>query len=157
MVVLILCVRRSLTTSPPFGELPKYIYKIHFDCHSEVDYVKDTANLERYGGSVVNPGQISPDASIIFELNNDTSIKRLEFPGFQNRGLIPTPSSGVRDDPFIFPQFFGTNVIAYMRHSAPVPPTDTKMDCLIWATSERDSKQIDHGTVSGLSFHGSIF
>ncbi|HSQ57292.1 MAG TPA: hypothetical protein VLM40_16340 [Gemmata sp.] len=144
-IVLILCVRRSLTTSPPFGELNRYTYKIHLDCHSEVDYVKDTANLERYGGTVVNPRQIDPDASIIFEMNNDTSLRRIEFLGFQNRGLIPKPFTGVRDDPFIFPQFFGTNVIAFV---ARIPirclPATQKTDCLIWATSERDGKQIDH-------------
>ncbi len=52
--------------------------------------------------------------------------------------------SGVRDDPFIFPMFFGTNVIA-MVLSIPLDFfPEAPRDFLIWGTSERHGAQIDH-------------
>jgi hypothetical protein len=51
--------------------------------------------------------------------------------------------AGVRDDPFIFPMFFGTNVVAM----AVIIPYDLlptgREDFLIWATSERHKVQVD--------------
>ncbi len=142
-LVVIFNVRRSLTTSPPFGILDQFTYEIHFDFHSQLDFEKDLANLARYGGTVVTPEGIAPDATIKYVLNNDTSIKSLEFTGFQNTARIPRPYVGVRDDPFIFPMFFGTNVIAFVVR-IPFSCLPSQGDFVLWATSARHGKQVDH-------------
>ena len=48
------------------------------------------------------------------------------------------------DDPFIFPAFFGTNIVA-MALKVPIElfPKD-RTDFLIWATSHEGKRQIDH-------------
>ena len=52
--------------------------------------------------------------------------------------------SGVRDDPFIFPQFFGTNVIAMVIRIPLDYFPGGRQDFMFWATSQHRGKQIDH-------------
>jgi hypothetical protein len=112
----------------------------------------------RYGGLIEQPGNIGDDVLIKISLNNDASLSKMEV----LKGLKkPKPEeisvgqrepdrisiwTGVRDDPFIFPAFFGTNVVA-MVLSIPVTCFDSGVlpdTLLAWATSHRGETQIDH-------------
>jgi hypothetical protein len=164
-LVLIVCVRRSLTVSGPFAELEKHTYKIHLDFHSAIEYEKEPANLVRYGGTVSAVENIKEDATIEFALNPDTTLrsrpvepgdpetpKYPKYTGFPRTGNIRSlkfgscanPYTGIHDDPFIFPQFFRTNVIAFVVRIPFDCLPSTKRDCVLWATSERRGRQVDH-------------
>jgi hypothetical protein len=121
----------------------------------------------RYGGMVGNANGISATVTITLELKNDATLRKLLIEGLSVNGMVKTlridgPNgsedvvigkrdpkkvsiwTGVRDDPFIFPAFFKTNIVA-MVLSVPIscfPPE--KHDWLIWATSHEGSKQVDH-------------
>jgi hypothetical protein len=148
-LAVILCVRRSLTTSPPYPGLDEFTYTIVMDLHSRVNF-DDDLDRKRYGGTVVHPEGIDADMVITIRLNADTTFKELKLEVKEHNSWKEKPAgriqrySGVRDDPFIFPMFFGTNVIA-MVMSVPLdyfpgPP----QDFVIWATSTRHRAQIDH-------------
>ena len=152
-LVIVFCVRRSLTASPPFEGLDQFTYKIHADLHSanETSFQKDDPNLARYGGTIKAPENIDPDFTITIRLDNNTkfvekdvSIK--EGTEWKRPKMADNIQwySGVRDDPFIFPMFFGTNVIA-MAISIPFDCfPGGQQDFLFWATSHNRSTQIDH-------------
>jgi hypothetical protein len=145
-LVLILAFRRALTVSPPYPELEKFTYTIHLDFHSELDVDNNKTNLARYGGTVLQPEGIGADATISFELDANVQFKspvRFEGTAWKKSRPIPKPYIGVRDDPFIFPQFFRTNVIAFVVR-IPLDNLPAKDDFLIWGTSHRGGVQIDH-------------
>jgi len=140
-MIAILNVRRSLTAAPPYDFEP-YEYIINMDLHSKVT-LDDAANNARYGGTVVNPGGISPDVQIKIQLNNDTTLKSKVITGLKNPESIRI-YTGVRDDPFIFPRFFKKNVIS-MVLSIPnscFPPG--QQDWLLWGESTTDGVHSDH-------------
>lgn len=144
-LVLILCVRRSLAKAPPYEVLDQFTYKIHIDLHSSISFDNE-ADRKRYGGTIMHPERLAPDITITYRLKKDTSFEEKKIEGnlLQHPEMIRKWWSGVRDDPFIFPQFFGTNTIA-MIVSIPFdcfPPGQTNW--LIWGTSERHGVQIDH-------------
>ncbi|MCE9567852.1 MAG: DUF4331 domain-containing protein [Planctomycetes bacterium] len=143
-LVLIFCVRRSLTASPPFADLAKYTYTINIDLQSEIQFETEPANLARYGGTVKTPGLIASHATIEFVLNDDLGFKIIDFKGFKAKPTMYSVS--VRDDPFIFPQFFGTNVIAFVARVpfSSLPTPSMKRDFVLWATSHHNGKQVDH-------------
>jgi len=110
----------------------------------------------RYGGSVEKPEKISDDILIQITLKNDATLDKMSV----IRGLkdaapdriivgqrAPDEISiwtGVRDDPFIFPAFFKTNVVA-MVLSIPLDRFEaTPETLLVWATSHKGEDQIDH-------------
>jgi hypothetical protein len=159
-LAVVFCVRRSLTTPPPYHGLNEFTYSICMDLHSRVDFSNEL-DRKRYGGIVANPEGIDADFAITIRLNDDTTnndmtvkvkvgdewkVKAHKAGGSwkQNASGKFAFYSGVRDDPFIFPMFFGTNVIA-MVITVPIdcfpgsPP-----DFLIWGTSARRGVQIDH-------------
>jgi len=140
-MIAILNVRRSLTAPPPY-ELEPYEYIINMDLHSKVT-LDDAANNARYGGTVVNPGGISPDVQIKIHLNNDTTLKSKVITGLRNPDSIRF-YSGVRDDPFIFPRFFKKNVISMVLSipSSCFPPG--QQDWLLWGESTTDGVHSDH-------------
>ena len=107
--IAMLCVRPALSSNPPYN-LEPFTYKINFDLHTQLSF-DNAADKARYGGTVINPSGIKADASITYTLNNDASLKSKTFTGFQNPNAIQV-YTGVRDDPFIFPKFFGKNTIA---------------------------------------------
>ena len=140
-MVVVLTVRRGLTQSPPL-KLEPYTYTINMDLHSEVSY-DNAEDRGRFGGTVVDPEGISPDVTIELRLNNDTTVKEKSITGLTNPDDIEL-WTGVRDDPFIFPNFFGTNVVA-MVLSIPIESfPQGQQDWLVWATSRKGNKQIDH-------------
>ncbi len=103
----------------------------------------------RYGGKIDKPATIREDITIEFHLNDDVSLRGpLVFKGtaasaWRTDARIRSVA-GVFDDPFIFPAFYGTNVVAFaMRVPMDLFPKD-KQDLLIWATSKKGRSPIDH-------------
>jgi hypothetical protein len=140
-MILILNTYPKLTKPGPY-DLEPYEFAIYMDLHSQVSYDK-AEDLARYGGTVVNPDGISPDVTIKFRLNNDTSVKSKTIEGLPNAEAIRV-WTGVRDDPFILPRFFGTNVVSMVLS---IPMSSFKadqQDWLLWATASKDGNQIDH-------------
>ncbi len=142
-MIVALGTRRSLTAGGPYNLQP-FAFTVNMDLHTQVTY-DDPADLARYGGTVVHPEGIHPDIVIRMRLNDDASVKEMKVTGLPHPENIRV-FTGPRDDPFIFPRFFGSNVIA-MVFSIPMsefPPN--QQDWLLWGTSSwADSgKQIDH-------------
>lgn len=141
--VAILDVRRSLVGPPPYN-LEPFEYNIHMDFHTKLRF--DAAeDLARYGGTIDAPEGVAPDATIRIRLDNDAKVKETSFKGLGDAQSIRV-FSGVRDDPFIFPKFFGVNVIT-MAFSIPQASFPEHAESfLLWATSNRvdGGEQIDH-------------
>lgn len=107
----------------------------------------------RYGGLIEHPDKISEDIVLEFELTGK-AIFKAGFPKYLNRKGVPLQgwdiagiqtASGVFDDPFIFPAFFGTNIVGMaVRIPMSAFGTEPPTDLLIWATSHEGSRQIDH-------------
>ena len=103
----------------------------------------------RYGGKISLPAEIKEDVVIEFRLDN-RAICQEGYPkytgaasaGWRNDDI--KIKTGVYDDPFIFPAFLRTNVVA-MTVKVPIAlfPA-SKQDFLIWATSHKGSRQVDH-------------
>ncbi len=108
----------------------------------------------RYGGSIVNPAGISDDVVIEFTLKNDATIREISTRGLKNAQEIRREGkfdpdqicawAGVRDDPFIFPAFFGTNVVAMVMTIPASAFPEGQQDWLLWGTSSKGTRQIDH-------------
>ena len=170
-LVFILCLRRELTDAGAL-KLEPYRYRIHIDIDSEVvfpsDDVPKTDSLDanasshadshggisaveafaRYGGKISHPDRIREDITIEFQLSNDALLVGApKFSGSATSGWDAdevTAVAGVFDDPFIFPTFFGTNIVG-IACQIPIGlfPED-RPNLLVWATSHRGSLQIDH-------------
>jgi hypothetical protein len=100
----------------------------------------------RYGGLIMEPKSIEPHVTIELRLNNDASLNGA--PKFTGNGLKNTGDievhTGVHDDPFIFPAFFGTNVVAMVLRIPMSCFPDGQQNWLIWGTSSKGDRQIDH-------------
>jgi hypothetical protein len=142
-LILSFAVRRALTAAPPY-ELEPFEYTIHMDLHSAVDY-DGAADRARYGGTVADPTGIRADVTLRFQLHDDATLRQRSFSGLLGEQGVRV-WTGVRDDPFIFPPFFGTNVIAIVVAVpfAAFPPG--QQDWLLWGTTTRvsDGEQVDH-------------
>lgn len=102
----------------------------------------------RYGGRVITPSEINEEITMEFRLKNDATFQddspRYSGPaaaGWKNSEI--SRAAGVFDDPFIFPAFFGTNVVA-MAVRVPRDLLPQTGSFLIWATSHEGDRQIDH-------------
>jgi hypothetical protein len=139
--ILIFNVRRALTAPKPYNLTP-YEYVVNLNHNTPVAFDSDE-DRARYGGTIPAPEMIHPDVTITVHLNNDTTLKSIDFKGLKNTDKIRT-FTGVRDDPFIFPRFFKVNIIA-MVLSIPKDsfPAD-KHDFLLWGTTSKDGKELDH-------------
>jgi len=108
---------------------------------------------ERYGGKIGRPDKIEDNVIIELTLRNDASLNTFRVTGlaaedFDRSGVwnpeVISVWTGVRDDPFIFPPFFGTNVVA-MVVSIPMHYFESDQSSwLVWATSHKGGRQIDH-------------
>lgn len=144
----------------PAFRLEDYRYSICLDLHPRLDY-GHAGDRARYGGTVLAPEDIVPELVLQFALGNDASLQPQGFrltglaagyvvingrdvglpPGNQRPIRIQT---GVFDDPFIFPRFFRTNVIAIVV-SIPLDRfAPQQREFLAWATTTRNGRQIDH-------------
>jgi hypothetical protein len=107
----------------------------------------------RYGGQIPDPEGISPDATIEISLNNDATLREVRITGLKDPESISVGRkdpdkisvwTGVRDDPFIFPPFFGTNVVAMVVSIPLTRFPENQQGWLVWATSHKGGRQIDH-------------
>jgi hypothetical protein len=139
--VLIFDVRRALTDPPPYP-LAGDTFRVNIDLHSRVTF-DDPADRARFGGTIVAPEEVGADATIAVQLSQSGALARAEITGLSGQDGIRI-WSGVRDDPFIFPAFFKKNVIATVMTipASSFPPG--QQDFILWATTERDGKEIDH-------------
>lgn len=138
--VLIFNVRRSLTNPKPY-ELSAYEYVVSIDLTTPVtfDSAEDRA---RYGGTIPVPENLHADVSIKVRLNDDTSLKSIAYTGLKNTDRIRT-YTGVRDDPFIFPRFFGKNVISMAMSIPKNAFPDGQQDFILWGTTFVNGKVSD--------------
>jgi hypothetical protein len=139
--VLIFDVRRNLLDAPPY-DLKNDSYTVNIDLHSQITYDNAT-DRARFGGTIVRPSEVGADATINVRLNDDGSLKEAKIAGLAGQDAIRI-WSGVRDDPFIFTPFFKKNTIATVMSipASSFPPG--RQDFLLWATTQRDGKQVDH-------------
>lgn len=168
-LVVILCVRPALTGKEAL-ELEPYTYEVYMDLHSRVDYSDEQSRL-RYGGRVADPRGIFEDVILSFRLDNEAALigtpaiyglgdvrDRIEVWGGpieaakprtrETWDRAPLPDriniwSGIADDPFIFPEFFGTNVVAIVT-TLPMELFPNQQDWIIWGSAIRDGERVDH-------------
>ena len=139
--ILIFNVRRALTDPKPY-DLAPYEYVVNFDLSTPVTF-NSAEDRARYGGTIVQPEKLHPDATITVRLNDDTTLKGLKYQGLKNTDNIRT-YTGVRDDPFIFPRFFKVNVIS-MVMSIPMNAFPAgQRDFILWGVTYKDGKESDH-------------
>ena len=171
-LVFILCIRPGLTDSTRLWLTP-YTYSIHIDfegrpridlydpdapeyeCGDDLktvphgERISEIEAYARYGGLVPEPEGIEEDATMEFRLENN-GILQEGYPKFSlpraetwNNNLDIQCESGVFDDPFIFPMFYGTNTVAIIT-KIPIKYFGDDTDLLVWANSRKGKKQIDH-------------
>lgn len=108
----------------------------------------------RYGGLIQNPQDIGEEVIIEFCLN-DKAVLKTGYPKYQDAKGQPLKAwdaaaksinvtSGVFDDPFIFPAFFGTNIVAMVIRVPMSLFPEGQKQFLFWATSHEGDRQIDH-------------
>jgi hypothetical protein len=141
-LVIVLCTHPSLE-SPKSLPLEPLRYILHLDWDPDLTFTEND-DLDRYGGTILNPEEIQADLEIQYQLSNDIQLRHRKLAGRQASIDLPTAEIGIRDDPFIFHRFRSTNVVAIVQQ---IPfdqlPGDPK-HFLIWATTERFGKQVDH-------------
>ena len=163
-----LCVRPGLRKAPPL-DLSAYTYTIHMDLQSRVTFDK-ADELARHGGSIPDPEKITPDLTIALQLNNDTSLKKQTITSptnlCKNLGnvcvyndktlqdtageVLKNPAAihlytGCKANPFIFPRFFGTNIVAMVLVLPMSCFPEGQRDLLCWAaTTDKHGKLFDH-------------
>lgn len=108
----------------------------------------------RYGGFVETSLGIKDDVLIEIGFENDASVREFQVKGLKDpevvlsKGAVDprkiTVWSGVRDDPFIFPAFFRTNVVAVVMSIPMTKFPEGQKDWLVWATSHQGNRQLDH-------------
>ncbi len=110
----------------------------------------------RYGGLIEHPETIDDDVLLELTLTNDAKLKQLQvvrgLAGYREGDYLDgsfdpervSVWTGVRDDPFIFPAFFGTDVVAMVVYLPLRYFEAGERDWMIWATSHKGRRQIDH-------------
>lgn len=142
-LVVIFNVFRSLSTPAPY-ELEKYEFVVYMDLHSKLDF-GDAQVRARYGGHVVHPEGIQPDVTITIGLSDRAELAEKRIEGLQHPEAVRW-YAGVRDDPFIFPPFFGVNVIS-MVMSIPLSSFPAgQQDWILWGVTRRKGSDeiLDH-------------
>lgn len=166
-LAVILCVRPGLRKAPPL-DLSAYTYAIHMDLHSRVTF-DNKSEAARYGGSIPEPTLIDPDVTIEIKLNDDTTLKKKtitspsgRFKDFDKVHVYDAANvkqkadeirqnpndihlyTGYQDDPFIFPRFFGSNVVSMVMIIPLSSFPDAQRNWICWANTHKDGKQFDH-------------
>lgn len=145
-LVIILNVRPGLSSAPPF-ELEPFTYNIFLDLHTAVTF-DDEEDLNRYGGTIPDSTTISPDVTIAIKLENDGTLDRRTITGLDEPDAVRL-WTGIRDDPFILPRFFGKNVLAMVLSIPFASFPANQQDWILWGTSTRKrflggTEQVDH-------------
>ncbi|MEY2558749.1 MAG: hypothetical protein QOE34_2174 [Verrucomicrobiota bacterium] len=166
-LAVILCVRPGLRKAPPL-DLSAYTYSIHMDLHSPLTFDKKS-EVARYGGSIPEPEKIEPDVTIELQLNDDTTLKKQTitspsrlFRNFDKVHVYNAASlkqkadeirqnpndihlyTGYQDDPFIFPRFFGSNIVSMVMIIPLSCFPDGQRNWLAWANTRKGNQQFDH-------------
>jgi len=145
-MILIFNVRRATTKPTPYS-LENYDYVLHMDLKTPVTFDDKRPGHEgdraRYGGTIVNSELIHDDVTIKLHLNNDATLKDKSFTGLKNTDAIRV-YTGVRDDPFIFPRFFKKNIVAMVLSIPKSSFPDGQQDFILWGTTHKGGKQMDH-------------
>ena len=139
--ILILDAHAKLTSGAPYN-LEPFEYRVNFDLTTPLSFSSEE-DRARYGGTIMAPEKIHPDATISIRLNNDASLKSLTVDGLLYKDNIQI-YTGVRDDPFIFPRFFKVNVIAMVLSIPKNAFPAGQHDFMLWGTSNQDGKELDH-------------
>jgi hypothetical protein len=172
-LVLVVCLNRLLAKPPPYPGLDTFTITIAVDGRSpvRVAYPKDRTrptpeerNTLRYGGVVESPERIGATFEVAVRLKNHLAagvvsenithrtVRADRGDGLKDldedaaRRAVTRWGAGVRDDPFIFPPFFGTNVFAVVLRVpyASVPQSSPGRTYLMWATTHQKGAQTDH-------------
>lgn len=142
-MILIFNVVRSLLAPEPYNLSP-FTYQINMDLTTPVS-LQDEANRARYGGTVLEPDRIHPDVTIAIHLKDDVTLKDLQITGLDEKQLGDIRQYfAVRDDPFIFPRFFGKNVISMVLSIPKSAFPAGQHDFILWGTTSKNGQQIDH-------------
>src|SRR6266542_3643748 len=158
-LAVVFCVRPGLRKAPPL-DLSQYTYFIHMDLHSRVVFDPASSEFARHGGSIPEPEKISPDVTIEIQLNNDTTVKKQTITSPSNiiynaktlnlEEIAKSPNdiqlyTGYQGNPFLFPKFFGTNIVSMVLMIPVSCFPDGQRDWLFWgATVGKNGKQFDH-------------
>ncbi len=144
-LVVILCVRRGLTDTESL-KLSPYTYTVQMDTTSLVTFSDDPDDLSRprYGGSIPAPESIRPDVKIAMRLNDDATLDERTIVGLVDPDSVPPPITGVFADPFIFPMFEQSNVVGMVLRIPMTCFRDDPKTFIVWATSRKGRRQIDH-------------
>jgi len=132
--------RRSLTDPKPY-DLSPYEFEVSIDLTSPVTF-DNAEDRARYGGTIVIPEKLHPDVTIKINLQDDTSLKSIAYSGLKQTEQIRT-YTGVRDDPFIFPRFFGVNVISMVMSIPKSSFPAGQQDFILWGTTYKNGKVFD--------------
>ncbi len=128
--------------SPSLHHVHELSYEVHFDLISSVSF-DDPVQKLRYGGTVDRPAGIAATATIGYRLNERAELEKFTQTGLLREAEIKT-YVGVRDDPFIFPKFFGSNVVAMV---AAIPMSvfgEGQRDFIVWGALYKNGKKVDH-------------
>ena len=166
-LAVVFCVRPGLRKAPPL-DLSQYTYFIHMDLRSRVVFDSASSEFARHGGSIPEPDKISPDVTVEIQLNDDTTVKKQTITSptniFHNADKVhiynakslnleevaKSPNdihlyTGYQGNPFLFPKFFGTNIVAMVMIIPVSCFPEGQRDWLFWgATIGKDGKQFDH-------------
>lgn len=142
-IVLILGTHRALSVAGPYN-LEPYELAIHIDLDSRISFT-DAEDRARYGGTVVEPEGIDADVTLAFRLNDDASLRAQRLEGLRSTDGVRV-ETGVFDDPFILPRFFGTNIIAVVVSIPRAAFPANQRDWLLWGTTTKldGGDQVDH-------------
>ncbi|MEJ2680051.1 MAG: hypothetical protein P8176_00350 [Gammaproteobacteria bacterium] len=122
--------------------ISRYEYRVNFSLHVPVDFADEQQRV-RFGGTVSASSAIKADATMTFKLKENAELSAFEAGGAL-QGVNPIKTfAGVRDDPFIFPRFFGTNVVALVAE-LPRSAFGDQTDFIIWGGIYKNGKKIDH-------------
>ncbi len=138
--ILIFNVRKSLRNAKPY-DLSPYLYEVDIDLTTPVLFDSEEDRL-RYGGTIPVPDKLHPDVTIKVRLNDDTSLKSIDYTGLKDTDKIRT-FTGVRDDPFIFPRFFNKNVISMVMSIPKSAFPQGQQDFILWGVTYADGKVSD--------------
>jgi len=143
-LVLVLGVHRAYTEAVPRDlDLESHVYRIHLDTTSGIVHGDADAEL-RYGGRVEAPEKIEADIVLEYRLDDDTDVVSWSARGLADPESLRPPWTGIRDDPFILHRFSDTNIVAIVQEIPLDRLGPDRRQLLVWATSSRGGRQIDH-------------
>lgn len=146
--VLVLCTNPAIPPSvKEYRFPPDLTLRIFLDNHSRVSY-DDPVAYARFGGTVEQPAQISPDITleVQFDPNGDPLLKFDGLPEGQQHHV--RLFAGLRDDPFIRTPRIGRNVAAVVIELPLDAVLRSGPTVLVWATShvpDVAAPMADHG------------